>query len=665
MIRAFQWDLARQVERLDWLLEQLPRYADWGYQELYLHFEDAVEYPSLPGVARQDAYSMKELEKLSREALKVGIRTVPIANLLGHTQYLIKVPELRELNELVDQEGRPLEKGQICPLHPRTIEVAECVLRDLKPLCSAGKVHLGLDESFQLGRHPLSREEVKRAGLAAHFAGHVQRLHALADKLGLKSGLWADMLALLPEAIPLLPRGMSAYDWYYYPFEKLPRLELRNFASYDLSPALKKQGISYWACPMNGAFRYEPLPVFGERLANIRSWWHRAQTVGAEGFLVTSWESYRLAQEMTTVVDAAAACLWLNPEVEDHAEMLARGFARVFGKSHCHRLSRQALACDERAFAGYARWETNDHWDASAPREGYGRQAAEARFFERLSHQDLPEAFAASAAFRLYLARRDVFVRKCARELLQLRRQIARNHGGKTPRSWNEIEEAGHVLRILEKETASFARALAEGKKAALTMWKRTRGGRGCGQNGAILERDKERLRSWSQFLRRLLRKPALALKACPLLGEWQLQMTVHNPHPALQRVVVEQQDEQGQWHEIRGRYTIEFRAAAARPKARVRRELSMPISCDAKGRLPLLRVAVRGLGFVDLGQVELVNGVKHLRPAGWGVRERKRLGLPAPEAGWPEIDMTVNRGLIELDFRTAMPSHPANEGTD
>ena len=45
---------ARQVERLDVLLKLLPRYADWGYQELYLHLEDAVEYPSLPAVARRD-----------------------------------------------------------------------------------------------------------------------------------------------------------------------------------------------------------------------------------------------------------------------------------------------------------------------------------------------------------------------------------------------------------------------------------------------------------------------------------------------------------------------------------------------------------------------------------------------------------------------------------
>ena len=49
MIRSFQWDLARQTERHDWLLAQLPRYADWGYHELHLHLEDAVEFPSLPG----------------------------------------------------------------------------------------------------------------------------------------------------------------------------------------------------------------------------------------------------------------------------------------------------------------------------------------------------------------------------------------------------------------------------------------------------------------------------------------------------------------------------------------------------------------------------------------------------------------------------------------
>ena len=262
MIKAFQWDLGRQVERLDWLLEQLPRYADWGYRELYLHLEDAVEFPSLPGAARSDAYSQRQLARLVGEAARVGIGVVPIVNLLGHTQYLIKVPGLRDLNELRAPDGSPLAQGQICPLHPRTLDVADALIGDVSAFCTAGKVHVGLDESFSLGRHPLCAAEVARDGLPAHFGRYVQRLNGVASGRGLRLGLWADMLALLPGAIAHLPPGIIAYDWYYYPFGLRPRIELRNFAEYDIEPALRARGIEYWGCPMNGSFRHEPLPVY-------------------------------------------------------------------------------------------------------------------------------------------------------------------------------------------------------------------------------------------------------------------------------------------------------------------------------------------------------------------------------------------------------------------
>jgi hypothetical protein len=280
MIKAFQWDLARQVERIDWLVAQLPRYADWGYDELYLHLEDAVEFPSLPGVARRDAYSRRQFARLVGEATRVGIGVVPIINLLGHTQYLIKVPELRDLNELRAPDGSPLAQGQVCPLHPALPGVADALVRDLAPFCTAGKVHVGLDESFHLGRHPLCRAEIAEVGLGAHFGRYVQRLNGVAVSHGLRLGMWADMLALIPDAIGHLPRGIMAYDWYYYPFGQRPRLELRNFAEYDLAPALRAQGIEYWGCPMNGSFRYEILPLFGDRLANFRSWWGRWARAG-------------------------------------------------------------------------------------------------------------------------------------------------------------------------------------------------------------------------------------------------------------------------------------------------------------------------------------------------------------------------------------------------
>jgi hypothetical protein len=590
MVHAFQWDLARQVERLDWLLAQLPRYADWGYQELYIHLEDAVEFPSLPGVARHDAYTYRQFSRLVDAATRVGIKVVPIVNLLGHTQYLIKVPELRDLNELRADDGTPLERGQICPLHPRTLEVAEKLLRDMAPFCTAGKVHVGLDESFHLGKHPLSRAEINRAGLAAHFAGHVQRLHALTGTLGLRLGMWADMLYFLPEAIPLLPADIAVYEWYYYTFARRPRVELFNFSESDVGERLRARGIEYWGCPMNGAFRHEPLPHFTDRLENIRSWWRRCGRLGAAGFLITGWEPNRLALELTTAVDAAAACLWLDPEIREPRRMLERGFERVFGRKSAREASRVALACDRFPFGGYPRWEINSSWATVSRRETATEYRREEKFFAALSKRarKTPAPLRASVTLRHYLAARDVFVRA----------------GGRQP-------------------------PLSSALRAAREMWARTRDPRERGPNEKILREDAARLKQ-------------------PQARGWQLCYRVDNFAPAAQFVAVEQANDDGVWAQCQGCHTIEFQSRTARPRGGLVREHAAPVAWagDAKN-FPRLRLVLRGLGPVKIEAVELTDG-----RATWRARlPRKILGQPAPRGGFPDLDWTVDRATIALTF--------------
>jgi hypothetical protein len=735
--KAFQWDLARQVERLDFLLKWLPRYAEWGYQELYLHMEDAVEYPSLPGVARPDAYTYRQFARLVEAATVAGIRVVPIVNLLGHTQYLIKTPELRDLNELRDTGGGPLARGQICPLHPRTLEIADQLLHDMAPFCTAEKVHVGLDESFHLGKCPRCRADIERRGLAAHFAGHVNQLDRLTSGRGLRLGLWADMLALLPAAIPLLPRDVIAYDWYYYPFARHPRVELRNFAEVDLATPLQTQGIEYWGCPMSGAFRYEPLPVFGDRLANIVSWWKRCRRVGAGGFLVTSWEANQLAIELAMAVDAAAACLWLNPEIEAPQEMLAHGFARVSGgrligtrkaaarrqatlapqrlgdegfvMTEARRLARIALACDDYAFSGYYRWQINDRWDVCAGRDGSAPYSRDLRALGRIWRSllaraataglageglkwhgrpardsqapgkmpvpldRLPPALAESIAFRLYLAQRDVFVRQAAEGVFQLRRLSS---AGLRPASeQNRRSQTGATYARLRAEASAFAVALPAGRAAARAMWRRSRDPRVHGPNELMLDRDTERLREWTRWLRDAARNPDLIWQATPVCGGWQLLFTVHNFAPAVQKVVVEQQQPDGTWAALYGLHTIEFRAFAAHSSTTLRREFSVPIEdlnhdqicragspcsallpkdkdCAVIGAILPLRLAVRGVGQIAVSHVELTNGVARCHPTRWPQAQKILLGQRALLQGFPDVDWTRNQDSIWLTFR-------------
>lgn len=626
MIRALQWDLGRQVERLDFLKKILPRYAAWGYEELYLHLEDAVHFPSLPGVGRADAYTYEELGELVLTAARVGIKTVPIVNLLGHTQYLIKHPDWRDLNERRDPQGHALPQGQICPLHPRTQEVAALLLRDMAPYCTAGKVHVGLDESFHLGQCPRCREEVARVGLGGHFAAHVNRLHALCRTHDLHMGLWADMLYFVPEAIPQLPAGITAYDWYYYPFAKKPRVEFFNFAERDLAPALREQGIAYYGCPMNGSFRHEPLPVFGDRLANIKAWWQRCAAVQAEGFLVTSWEANRLALETTTLVDAAAANLWLEPSADDATSMLARGLERLFKPKASRALARTLLAADEHAFAGYARWQINDRWDVFAGHESVKPYQAEERFFRREHARALrekwPAALTASFAFRHYVAQRDVFVRQAARAVFSWRRLLAR--GDKT--------QLKNQLAAARKTAANFARALRSGEGAARAMWIRTRDKQTPGPNELLLAADRTRLTDWQEWLRRAAKNPALVHAATPVCGAWQLQFMVHHFAPAVQKVVAEQQRPDGVWRELASRYTIEFRALAARPRSKLKREFTVPVdSPDAP-----LRISVHGVGQVALSHATLTDGLTTKRSVNY--HQKIISGRPAPSEGFPDL---------------------------
>lgn len=674
MLRAFQWDLARQVERLDHLLDLLPRYADWGYQRLYLHLEDAVDYPSLPGVARADAYAWREFETLVSTAQRHGIGVVPIANLLGHTQYLIKTPEWRDLNELRDPAtGAPLPVGQICPLHPRVPELVAKLFRDLAPLCTAGEIHAGLDESFHLGKHPLSRDEIAEIGLAAHFARHVSRLHAAASARGLRLGLWADMLPLLPEAAPLLPGGLSLYDWYYHPFARHPRMELYNFSEYDLpsllaapaEPDFQVSGSiphpsspipphSHWACPMSGAFRHEHAPVWTDRLQNLAAWWRRARATGAAGYLVTSWEPYRLALPAVTLVDAAAANLWLAPAAaDDPATLLAAGLRRSspeLGAVSARSLSRRLLATDNLAFCGNSRWEINNGWaPVAGRRDSAAPHARAARRLERLAAD--PSLIRASsfgflratARLQAYVARREVFVRQAVALVHRLRRHVT------------HPEKNTAALAAATEACVVFASELRSARAAARAMWTASRPAAtfAASPNAKLLLADAARLRAFRAWLRACARRPRHAFRPSPVAGRWTLCFTVHHFAPCHQKLVVEQllpppdqPDAPPVWRELHARVLIEFRAAAARPRApHLRFKVAVPVETPEAP----LRIAARCLGEFAVSHIELTDGVTTRRHTPY--RERHILGTPAPRAGWPKIDWQTNTGTLPLSF--------------
>jgi hypothetical protein len=362
--------------------------------------------------------------------------------------------------------------------------------------------------------------------------------------------------------------------------------------------------------------------------------------------LVTGWEPYRLAIELTTVVDAAAASLWLDGISEPRA-MLERGFARVFGRAagRQRRTSKAkpktaqrsedppavstyaqtysprerdgarsaaeiALACDRYPFSGYPRWEINSRWDVISRREPLTAYRREERFFARLlatcrNTRNRPEALLASVALRWYFAARDVWVREAQRRYPVDSREEPR------------------------KLTSAWRVGLA----AARSMWRRTRDARVAGPNELILLADAERLAA----LRR--GEPVFG-------GAWQLCYAVENDTPAVQLVGIEQRRDDGAWELKQACHTIEFVAAAAKPTGGFVRDHAAPVAWNGDmNHLPQLRVVVRGVGRVRISAVVLTDGQTAMRV---GFHSRT-LGQPAPTRGFP----VFREAFLPLRFET------------
>jgi hypothetical protein len=346
---------------------------------------------------------------------------------------------------------------------------------------------------------------------------------------------------------------------------------------------------------------------------------------------------------MTTVVDAAAASLWLDPQTDDNVGMLTKGFERVFGKSGAREAARAALRCDEHAYAGYAKWELNDRWDAAGGPEGPARSARGARFFTRLAKQkNLPAPFTASATFNSYLAAREAFLRTSVRTVQKLRLLHERGQ--------NQL--VTYYVTKARTQLDEFTSSLRSGQTAARAMWRRTRDPKAKSPNELILDRDTVRLREWKRWLAAVAKKPAHALTASPVHGRWQLTFFVHNFAPALQKILVEQQSADGTWTTLAERFTIEFSAKAARPRAKIRREFSVSIEDPSRP----LRIALRGVGEIAVSNVVLNDGLNTLQPAHCPARERRRMGSPAPTHGFPDLSLGQNREALELDFHSSGP---------
>ncbi len=208
---GWMYDIAReQSPGEDYLLELIERSARAGYNAMGLYLEHRFAYPSAPWAAGPGCLTPGMAGRLSKAARESGVRLIPFLNTLGHMEGFIRAEGGQWLAEA---PGRGVL--QMCPSREECREFASGLVADAAAAFDDEWIHLGGDETHQLGECPRCREraaEIGEVGLYAEFFG---RLCREVIALGRRPCLWGDMLAKHPEALGEIPRETVIFDWDY------------------------------------------------------------------------------------------------------------------------------------------------------------------------------------------------------------------------------------------------------------------------------------------------------------------------------------------------------------------------------------------------------------------------------------------------------------------
>jgi len=303
------YDVAReQSPQEDALDEMLARSAAAGYNAVGLYLEHRFAYRAAPFAAGPGCLTPEVVRRLVGRYRPRGLRLIPFLNTLGHMEGFIRA----EGGQWLSEGSAGWGGAQICPSRPECAEFAQALVADAIEAFDDEWVHLGGDETRQLGQCPDCAARVAQVGKGGLYGEYYGRLCRWVLDRGRRPCLWGDMLIAHPGALDALPRQTVIFDWHY---DARPRDSTRLF---------REHGFDVVCCPAIHSF--DAAWCFLElSQRNVDEHAVDARGLGALGVLVTTWEFSFFSQCLGVLPLIYAAGLRLAHRTDWAAALVAEG----------------------------------------------------------------------------------------------------------------------------------------------------------------------------------------------------------------------------------------------------------------------------------------------------------------------------------------------------
>jgi hexosaminidase len=270
--RGVQDDISRgPIPTEDFMKGQIRTLAAYKVNMFALYMEHVFDFASQPLVApKEAALTPQEIKALVAYAQRRYVTILPEQQTFGHLHHMLKYEIYSEVAE------RP-HGHVLTPTKEKSYEIIGAMYADLVPLFPGPFLHVGGDETFELG-HGQTAARAGEVGLGRVYLEHMQKVSGILQPYHKQLMFWGDIALKYPQLLGILPKEMIAVPWDYDPKP-----------SYDsIIKPYREAGLRVIVAP--GANNWNQLwPDLDAGFVNIRNFVRDGQKLGAMGMLNTTW----------------------------------------------------------------------------------------------------------------------------------------------------------------------------------------------------------------------------------------------------------------------------------------------------------------------------------------------------------------------------------------
>ena len=221
-MRILQIDLARQIERVDFVKSYADFAKECGYNYLLLYLEASIRTPSTAYFDKDCSYSIDEMKEIVNYAESIGLGVIPCFENLPHLEKFFRYERLQSLSELYDD--KTITRGyrsdrygsEGCPSNPDLYKFLDKYFEEcMECFKNSEYVHMGLDEVFDLAHCDKCKERLANGETKSDiFYKHVKHTYDLVKTWNKTMMMWDDFFEFV-DISERLPRDIIMVNWNY------------------------------------------------------------------------------------------------------------------------------------------------------------------------------------------------------------------------------------------------------------------------------------------------------------------------------------------------------------------------------------------------------------------------------------------------------------------